>query len=168
VYRFVKVFVKNCQLLIFSQVICSESEKFYIILYKLKKEGRKMTGINSINSALPQTAQKPAFGKNEKKYNYGAAAASAILPGSGQLIKGEKKDGFTRMGVEAGLIGALGLAGKFVANVAKDFKQGNVQALTNMKAVKPLLAITTFFVAPGLILSNHINAAVNAFKPKKD
>ena len=134
-----------------------------------------MTVINSFSPAIQQNAV--AFTSNDqlKKHSV-AAVASAILPGSGQLIKGEKKSGLARLGLEAGILGSILIAAKklpktFGDNLvnAKQLKPGKEQLKTLFKdfSKTKIAGVAALAAVPVIALAaNHISAVKDAYNPK--
>ena len=106
-----------------------------------------MTVINSFSPARQQNTV--AFKSNDQQEFYpGYATASLILPGIGQLAKGETQNGLARLGV-------------YVATI------GTGAALAMGKIKNSTVASVLGVVALSAFVINHINSAFDAFKPKK-
>jgi len=128
--------------------------------------------INSISHSPAR--QSMAF---TGKHHLGAAVASVIVPGSGQLIKGDTKRGLTHLGIFAGLLAAGAAVGKsfqktFLKNIEPADKVleengGSKKYFKTLfkdipKSVKAALVL--LFIAATV---NRVSAVVNAFKPNK-
>ena len=104
-----------------------------------------MTTINSI----PAARQIAFTGKKEKsEFNTGKATMSALLPGTGQLAKGEITNGLVRLGIDAVAIGTGVAVQKGKLGLGKGAS---------------IAAAASY----GAFILNRINSAFDAFKPKK-
>ncbi len=136
-----------------------------------------MTGINTHNTQVLGFKGQQA-GQPEK------AAASLIIPGSGQIMDGRNKNGAVRLGVEAGLLAGFIATGRAIVDgVMKTSNLRTTKELRNLSkpgrriadekfwgsSTKAKAMITVYRVLIIGIIANHILAAVDAFKgkPKK-
>ena len=131
-----------------------------------------------INSFSPARQQNTVAFKGDDKNHPVAALFSAILPGSGQLLKGEDKNGFTRLGLEAGILASIVIAGKVIKKSLANNLVKAAEALETKSFIKAFKAlhkgISKTKIAGGIALAfvpivalavNHVNAAKDAYKP---
>ncbi len=112
-----------------------------------------MEAINSLSQArqtLPARQQMAFKGNEQQKFHPGAATASLVLPGTGQIAKGEIFNGLVRLGIGAAAIGTTIIAG------------GRAMATGSAKWV------AAHYTAMAVWVLTHVNSAFDAFKPKKN
>lgn len=112
--------------------------------------------MNTITAIKPVMAQRPAFGSNTQKKSEthpNKAGLSLIIPGSGQILNGDYKGGFARLGIAAGAVaGGLGL-----------FKLAD-----KVRGILPArVAIVASFAMIPLYLGNAVASAFAANKGNK-
>lgn len=111
----------------------------------------------------------------ENGKNLGAAVASYIIPGISRVANGDKANGFTRMGIWAGLMAGMGI----VSNKLCKIQNQNfffAMALNN-KSIKDyfkvlfhggkkhLIAMACLGTA---LIANGVASAIDAYKIKKE
>ena len=135
----------------------------------------------NISGVKLNSANVVAFkGKEKKESHKGAAVASFIMPGTGQLIKGEKKKAAKHFGIYAGL-SALSTAvfaklqlPKIIKN-AENFAKATVGSAQTTKFITvkdmykgiPKAAIAASVVLALATFALSIFSAKDAAKPKK-
>ena len=134
-----------------------------------------------INSRLPVRQQNAvAFTSNDKPKKHPiAAVASFVLPGSGQLLNGDKKSGLTRLGLEAGILGSIYASGKILQKtLANNFADASnilktegffkffKEAFKGFSKTKIAGGVALAVVPIVALAVNHVNAAKDAYNSK--
>lgn len=111
--------------------------------------------MNTITAIKPVHTQRVAFGSNTAKKSEthpNKAALSMFIPGSGQVLNGDVKGGFARLGVSAVALGTAVFTG---LKATKLFEAGK-------GSTKAATALTLTAIGSGMLMAG--NAVASAFR----